>query len=187
LLSRELLRRDEGYDSSVNGTRAMPKKKTLVGSPWTKEDVRELRAHSKARTPVAEVAKAMNRRRGATEGKDDQHRSRSPALTTATQTFRLHGLQLLRVRSLVSIETAGQLVRLSRSLSEDAELGLIHVTLRPRTAGFERTPFNIGREERQRSARRGSFLRSSEPREPTSGTFEFRDCDAASLPITRIL
>ena len=69
MLSRELLRRDEGYDSSVNGTRAMPKKKTLVGSPWTKEDVRELRAHSKARTPVAEVAKAMKRTEGAVRQK----------------------------------------------------------------------------------------------------------------------
>jgi hypothetical protein len=38
---------------------AMPKKKTLVRNPWTKEDLRELKAHSKTRTPVVEVAKAM--------------------------------------------------------------------------------------------------------------------------------
>jgi hypothetical protein len=39
----------------------MPSKKALVRSPWTREDVRALKAYSKARTPVAEVAKAMKR------------------------------------------------------------------------------------------------------------------------------
>jgi len=40
----------------------VPKKKASVhGSPWTKEDLRELKAHSKARTPVAEIAKSMKR------------------------------------------------------------------------------------------------------------------------------
>jgi hypothetical protein len=39
----------------------MPKKKTLVRSPWTKDDIRQLKAHSKARTPVVDVAKAMKR------------------------------------------------------------------------------------------------------------------------------
>jgi hypothetical protein len=33
--------------------------------PWTKEDVRALKAHSKARTPVAKVSKAMKRTEGA--------------------------------------------------------------------------------------------------------------------------
>jgi hypothetical protein len=47
----------------------MPKKKTLAGNAWTKEDVRELKAHSKARTPVAEVAKAMKRTEGAVRQK----------------------------------------------------------------------------------------------------------------------
>ena len=47
----------------------MPRKKTLASSPWTKEDVRELKAHSKARTPVAEVAKAMKRTEGAVRQK----------------------------------------------------------------------------------------------------------------------
>jgi hypothetical protein len=37
----------------------MPKKKTPVPSPWTKDDIRQLKAYSKARTPVMEVAKAM--------------------------------------------------------------------------------------------------------------------------------
>jgi hypothetical protein len=36
----------------------MVKKKILSRVPWTKEDVRALKAHSKSRTPVAEVAKA---------------------------------------------------------------------------------------------------------------------------------
>jgi hypothetical protein len=39
----------------------MPKKKTPVRSPWTKDDIRQLKAHSKTRTPVVEVAKAMKR------------------------------------------------------------------------------------------------------------------------------
>lgn len=43
----------------------MPKKKAPVRRPWTKEDLRELKAHSKARTPVAQVAKAMKRTEGA--------------------------------------------------------------------------------------------------------------------------
>jgi hypothetical protein len=47
----------------------MPRKKTLASSPWTKEDVRELKAHSKARTPVAEVAKAMKQTEGAVRQK----------------------------------------------------------------------------------------------------------------------
>jgi hypothetical protein len=33
--------------------------------PWTKEDLRELKMHSKARTPVTKVSKAMKRTVGA--------------------------------------------------------------------------------------------------------------------------
>jgi hypothetical protein len=36
-----------------------------VVKPWTKEDVRALKAHSKARTPVAKVSKVMKRTVGA--------------------------------------------------------------------------------------------------------------------------
>jgi len=36
-----------------------------VVKPWTKEDVRTLKAHSKARTPVAKVSKVMKRTVGA--------------------------------------------------------------------------------------------------------------------------
>jgi hypothetical protein len=40
----------------------MPKKKIIaMRNPWTKDDVRELKAHSKAKTPVAEVAKPLKR------------------------------------------------------------------------------------------------------------------------------
>ena len=39
----------------------MPKKKTPVRNPWTKDDIRQLKAHSKTRTPVVAVAKAMKR------------------------------------------------------------------------------------------------------------------------------
>ena len=41
------------------------KKTTSHRSPWTKEDVKALRAHSKACTPVAQIAKAMKRTEGA--------------------------------------------------------------------------------------------------------------------------
>ena len=48
----------------------MPKKKAAAGrNPWTKDDVRELKAHSKARTPVVAVAKAMKRTEGAVRQK----------------------------------------------------------------------------------------------------------------------
>ncbi len=39
----------------------MLKREAAVRKPWTKEDLRELKAHSKARTPVAQVAKAMKK------------------------------------------------------------------------------------------------------------------------------
>jgi hypothetical protein len=47
----------------------MPEKKTLVRNPWTKEDLRQLKAHSKTRTPVVEVAKAMKRTEAAVRQK----------------------------------------------------------------------------------------------------------------------
>ena len=47
----------------------MPKKKTPARKPWTKDDVRELRAHSKAKTPVAQVAKGLKRTEGAVRQK----------------------------------------------------------------------------------------------------------------------
>jgi hypothetical protein len=43
----------------------MPRKKSAHRSPWTKVDVRELKVHSKARTPVSKIAKAMKRTEGA--------------------------------------------------------------------------------------------------------------------------
>jgi hypothetical protein len=39
--------------------------KRRVIKPWTKEDVRTLKAHSKDRTPVAKVSKVMKRTIGA--------------------------------------------------------------------------------------------------------------------------
>jgi hypothetical protein len=47
----------------------MPKKTTHVRKPWTKEDLRQLKAHSKTRTPVVEVAKAMKRTEAAVRQK----------------------------------------------------------------------------------------------------------------------
>jgi hypothetical protein len=47
----------------------MPKKKAPARKQWTKEDVRELKAHSKTKTLVAKVAKAMKRSEGAVRQK----------------------------------------------------------------------------------------------------------------------
>ena len=47
----------------------MPKKKTPVRNLWTKEDLRKLKTHSKTRTPVAKVAKAMKRTEAAVRQK----------------------------------------------------------------------------------------------------------------------
>jgi hypothetical protein len=47
----------------------MPKKKTPVRSPWTKDDRRQLKTHSKARTAVVDVAKAMKRTEAAVRQK----------------------------------------------------------------------------------------------------------------------
>lgn len=41
------------------------KKKSRARRAWTKSDVRELKAHSKARTPVKAIAKATKRTEGA--------------------------------------------------------------------------------------------------------------------------
>lgn len=43
----------------------MAKTARRVVKPWTKEDVRMLKAHSKARTPVTKVSKVMKRTVGA--------------------------------------------------------------------------------------------------------------------------
>jgi hypothetical protein len=47
----------------------MPKKGTSVRNPWTKEDLRQLKAHSKTGTLVVEVAKAMKRTEAAVRQK----------------------------------------------------------------------------------------------------------------------
>ena len=47
----------------------MAKTKTPGRASWTKEDVRALKAHSKSKTPAAEVAKALKRTEGAVRQK----------------------------------------------------------------------------------------------------------------------
>ncbi|WP_247488594.1 MULTISPECIES: hypothetical protein [unclassified Bradyrhizobium] len=42
----------------------MPKKKQVVRREWTASDVKELKAHSKARTPVVKIAKMTKRTEG---------------------------------------------------------------------------------------------------------------------------
>jgi hypothetical protein len=43
----------------------LAKKKKLVRREWTAADIKELKAHSKARTPVAKIAKMTKRTEGA--------------------------------------------------------------------------------------------------------------------------
>jgi hypothetical protein len=45
--------------------RLVAQRKTAHNTPWTKDDVRELKAYSKARTPLTEIAKKMKRTEGA--------------------------------------------------------------------------------------------------------------------------
>jgi len=68
-LALRKLGRDDQSQPVMKERKLMPKKKTVVRNPWTKEDLRHLKAHSKARTPVVEVAKAMKRTEGAVRQK----------------------------------------------------------------------------------------------------------------------
>jgi hypothetical protein len=72
---------------------AMPKKKTPVRNPWTKEDLRQLKAHSKARTTAVEVAKAMKPTRGGgpAKGEDDRRRSWSSPRSARAEIDFSHG------------------------------------------------------------------------------------------------
>jgi hypothetical protein len=47
----------------------MAKKKTSGRTPWTKDDISTLKAHSKSRTPAADVAKALKRTEAAVRQK----------------------------------------------------------------------------------------------------------------------
>ena len=52
---------------TAKATKTAKAKKTTrrVIRPWTKDDIRNLKAHSKVRTPVAKIAKEMKRTVGA--------------------------------------------------------------------------------------------------------------------------
>jgi hypothetical protein len=52
-------------NSKIAKTAKPAKSSRRVVKPWTKEDVRTLKAHSKARTPVTKVSKVMKRTVGA--------------------------------------------------------------------------------------------------------------------------
>ena len=52
-------------NSKIVKTAKPAKSARRVVKPWTKEDVRTLKAHSKARTPVTKVSKVMKRTVGA--------------------------------------------------------------------------------------------------------------------------
>jgi hypothetical protein len=61
--------RDDVTTTCQDGAEANAEKEDSCTQPWTKDDVRELRAHSKAKTPVAQVAKALKRTEGAVRQK----------------------------------------------------------------------------------------------------------------------
>jgi hypothetical protein len=52
-------------NAKIAKTAKAAKSARRVVKPWTKEDVRTLKAHSKARTPVTKVSKVMKRTVGA--------------------------------------------------------------------------------------------------------------------------
>jgi hypothetical protein len=52
-------------DAKRAKTVKLAKSARRVIKPWTKEDVKRLKAHSRARTPVAKVSKEMKRTVGA--------------------------------------------------------------------------------------------------------------------------
>jgi hypothetical protein len=51
----------EGLSQPIGVTMAKKTKKKLVRREYTKADIKELRAHSKAKTPVAKIAKLTKR------------------------------------------------------------------------------------------------------------------------------
>jgi hypothetical protein len=55
------------FKKALKSVKAMKAAKSArrVVKPWTKEDVRTLKAHSKARTPVTKVSRVMKRTVGA--------------------------------------------------------------------------------------------------------------------------
>jgi hypothetical protein len=61
-------------------------KKTVVRREYTKADVKELRAHSKTKTPVAKIAKLSKRSVGSlrSEGAQARYQTRTPALEGKT-------------------------------------------------------------------------------------------------------
>jgi hypothetical protein len=61
--------RPYNIDPLEGGMEAMPKRRTTMRKPWTNEDLRQLKAHSKARTPAADVAKEMKRTEAAVRQK----------------------------------------------------------------------------------------------------------------------
>ena len=44
--------------------KAVAAKKKIIRREWTKEDIRDIKAHSKARTPVAKLVKLTRRSEG---------------------------------------------------------------------------------------------------------------------------
>ncbi len=62
--------------------------------PWTKQDVRELKAHSRSKTPVKKIARAMKRTIGALRRKARASRfatRSSPVIDFAPAKARLNG------------------------------------------------------------------------------------------------
>jgi hypothetical protein len=57
--------RDEAVKPTKSAKTVKATTARRVIKPWTKEDVRTLKAHSKARTPVTKVSKVMKRTVGA--------------------------------------------------------------------------------------------------------------------------
>jgi hypothetical protein len=63
-MERQMAKRAAAKKAAVKKP-APAKAARRIIKPWTKDDVRQLKAHSKARTPVAKISKEMKRTVGA--------------------------------------------------------------------------------------------------------------------------
>jgi NADH:ubiquinone oxidoreductase subunit len=62
-------KRTPSFQGAMNLKKAKVTKKSTKRREWTKTDLKELKAHSKARTPVSKISKATKRTVGALRAK----------------------------------------------------------------------------------------------------------------------
>jgi hypothetical protein len=68
-IARNRDKRTSSFQGAINLKKAKVAKKSTKRREWTKTDLKELKAHSKARTPVSKISKATKRTVGALRAK----------------------------------------------------------------------------------------------------------------------